>query len=483
MCVYNCIYIELITTTHHNHSSSIHKKLMGIPHILVLPFPAQGHVNPLMHLSKRLVQHGFKITFLNTDFNHKRVVSATNEHVNLEGPRMRLISIPDGLGPEDDRNDLASLCVAMLRTMPSLVERVIEDINGLDDDASEKISGIIADVNMSWALEIADKLGIKGAVLCPSAAAISAMQESIPKLIQDGILDSNGLPVKNRKFQILPGMPIMDTADIPWCIGDSTSMKIIFDYVVRLVQWSHLTDWRLCNTTSDLEPEALSLCPKILPIGPLMESDDNLRSLGQFWEEDLSCLSWLDQQPPCSVIYIAFGSFTVFDPLQFKELALGLELTNKSFLWVVREDIDTKGNTKTAYPDEFQGTRGKIVKWAPQQKVLRHPATACFISHCGWNSTVEGLSNGVPFLCWPYFADQVFDKSYICDVWKVGLGFDLDEKGLISRWEIKKKVDQLLGDDNIRGRSQKLKGMIVNNTLEGGQSYENFNKFVEWLKE
>ena len=158
---------------------------------------------------------------------------------------------------------------------------------------------------------------------------------------------------------------------------------------------------------------------------------------GQFWEEDLSCLSWLNQQPPCSVIYVAFGSYSVFYPHQFKELALALELTNRPFLWVVREDSNS--TRRNAYPIEFEGNRDKIVKWAPQNLVLGYPATTCFISHCGWNSTMDGVSNRVPFLCWPYFAYQLYNKAYICDVWKVGLGFDLDENGLISRWETKKK--------------------------------------------
>jgi len=274
----------------------------------------------------------------------------------------------------------------------------------------------------------------------------------------------------------------MDTSHIPWyCIGNSTEQKkIIYNYITKFMFCSHLTDWWLCNTSSELEPAALSLSPKILPIGPLMESGDEFRSLGQFWEEDLSCLNWLHQQPPCSVVYIAFGSFTVFDPRQLKELALGLDLTNRPFLWVVREDVG--GSTKNTYPDEFKGTRGKIVTWAPQQKVLSHPAIACFISHCGWNSTMEGVFNGVPFLCWPYFADQLFDKGYVCDEWKVGLGFELDEKGIISRWEIKKKVDQLLGDASIRKRSQNLKEMVVRSIAERGQSYENFSKFEDWLR-
>ncbi|KAK1352353.1 hypothetical protein POM88_053292 [Heracleum sosnowskyi] len=74
-----------------------------------------------------------------------------------------------------------------------------------------------------------------------------------------------------------------------------------------------------------------------------------------------------------------------------------------------------------------------MVSWTPQVKVLRHPSIACFLSHCGWNSTSEGVSNGVPFLCWPYFADQFLNQTYICDVWKVGLRCDKDETGIVSK--------------------------------------------------
>ncbi|KAL4322675.1 hypothetical protein AHAS_Ahas14G0234200 [Arachis hypogaea] len=452
---------------------------MGLKHVLVLPFPAQGHVNPLIHLSHKLVQHGCKVTFVNSEFNHKRVLNAIK---NLEGSKIELMSIPDGLGPEEDRNDSGSLISATLRTMPSALEKLIRDINSMDG-GNNRITCIVCDTYVSWALEIGQKLGIKGAVFTPTSAAIVALTNNFPKLIEEGIIDSDdGLPIKKGKFQLSPEMPIMDTDNTPWCnnFGDLTSQKTIYYYISKMMQHSHLTDWWLSNTTSELEPAALSLSPKILPIGPLMESTE-FRSLGQFWEEDLSCLNWLNQQPPCSVIYVAFGSFTVFDPRQFEELALGLELTNMPFLWVVREDSNSK--TQIAYPSEFQGTKGKILKWAPQQLVLNHPAIACFVSHCGWNSTMDGVSSGTPFLCWPYYADQLYNKNYVCDVWKVGLGFDLDQNGIISRWEIKKKLDQLLGDQNIRIRSQKMKDMIINNIAEGGQSSENFNKFTKWLKE
>jgi len=295
------------------------------------------------------------------------------------------------------------------------------------------------------------------------------------------LFDTLGLPITKGTFQISPSMPSMDTEAIWWSnVYDPTTEKKIFNYLVHCMQNSNLAKWFICNTTYELEPSALSCVPKLLPVGPLLRSYDNTnviaRSLGQFWEEDQSCIDWLNQQPHCSVVYVAFGSFTLFDQNQFNELALGLDLASRPFLWVVRQD------NKMVYPCEFLGSKGKIVGWTPQLKVLNHPSIACFVSHCGWNSIIEGLSSGVPFLCWPYFTDQFHNRNYICDELKIGLQLNTDENGLVSRWEIKEKLDRLMSDEQIRTRSLQLKETVMNNIAEGGESSENISRLVNWLK-
>jgi len=285
-----------------------------------------------------------------------------------------------------------------------------------------------------------------------------------------------------KTIQISPSMAEMNTGDFFWLnLGDKINGKTMFKYIIHCCQSLNLTEWWLSNTTHELEPGALSFVPNILPIGPLLRSYDTkigtTRAIGQYWEEDLSCMSWLDEQHHGTVLYVAFGSFTFFDQNQFNELAHGLVLTNRPFLWVIRED------NKMEYPHEFKGHNGKVVSWAPQQKVLSHPAIACFVSHCGWNSTIEGLSNGVPFLCWPYFGDQIQNRKYICDELEVGLGFDKDKNGVVSCKEVKLKVEQLLSDENVKSRSLELKEKLMNNIVKGGASSENLNRFVKWLKE
>ncbi|WVZ08198.1 hypothetical protein V8G54_021544 [Vigna mungo] len=442
---------------------------MGIPHFLCLPLPIQGHVNPLMQFSLLLAKHGCKVTFVHTEFSHKRANTAGGD--NMEEAKVEMVTLPDGLDPQDDRSDVAKLLVSMKSTMPALLPKLIQDINA--SDVENKITCIIVTINMGWALEVGNKMGIKGALLCPASATSLASAACIPNLIEDGIIDSQGLPTKNQEIQLSSNMPMMDTAYLPW----RGFNKIFFEHLMQEMQTLKLGEWWLCNTTYDLEPAAFSISPKFLPIGPLMENSNR----SSFWEEDRACLEWLDEQPPHSVVYVSFGSLAVMDPNQFKELALALDLLQRPFIWVVRASNDKKENVNT-YPHDFHGSKGKIVGWAPQKKILNHPSLACFISHCGWNSTLEGICAGVPFLCWPCTTDQFLNKSYICDVWKIGVGLEKNESGIVSRGEIKKKVDQLLVDEDIKGRSLKLKEMTINNIQEGGQSSKNLNFFMDWAK-
>ncbi|KAM0955316.1 hypothetical protein ACFX13_024096 [Malus domestica] len=450
-------------------------------HIIAVPFPAQGHVLPLMELSQCLVSHGFKVTFVNTEFNHKRIVNTLAGETHV-GDRIHLVSLPDGLEPGEDRNDLGLLCEGMQRVMPGKLEELIEKIN---EEESDKVTCVLADESSGWALDVAAKMKIRRVAFWPASAAALALSFNIPKLIHEGIIDDNdGTPLKSQEIELAKNLPKMKTADLLWtCFHTLATQKIVFQVIVRNNKSVKAADWLVCNSAYDLEPAAFTLAPEILPIGPLLASSRLENSEGNFWPQDSTCLGWLDQQKPRSVIYVAFGSFTVFDQTQFQELALALELSGRPFLWVVRPD--TTDGTSDPYPEGYQervGSRGLMVGWAPQQKVLSHPSIACFISHCGWNSTLEGLSSGLPFLCWPYFADQLLNESYICDIWKVGLRFDKNESGIITEGEIKTKVEQLLSDENFTARASKLKEVAMNNIKEGGQSYETFKNFIEWMK-
>ncbi|CAA3015387.1 UDP-glycosyltransferase 83A1-like [Olea europaea subsp. europaea] len=454
---------------------------MKNPHVLLIPYPAQGHVLPLMEVALHLVKYGFKTTFVNSEFIHERVIKSMPETDNVR-KLIKMVSLPDGLESSDDRSDTGKLWASIVRVMPGEIKVLIERINGSESD---KISCIIADTSLGWAIEVAEKMGIKKVAFWPAASALFALLFKIPSLIDEGIIDSEGTPMKNQIIQLSQAMPPMKTTDFFWnCLGDETEQKLFFKLLVKNMQSVKSSDRLICNSSDWLEPGTFALFPDILPIGPLLASNRLGKSAGSFWQQDSGCLSWLDQQPRNSVIYVAFGSFTVFDKNQFKELALGLELTKRPFLWVVRgnttEDVDN------AYPIGFHErvqNWGRMVAWAPQQNVLSHPSIACFISHCGWNSTIEGISSGVPFLCWPYFSDQMFNQSYICDCLKIGLKLNKDDGGIIRHEEINNKLEQLLGNERFKELALDLQSNVLNSVREGGSSYNNFKDLVAWIKD
>ena len=161
------------------------------------------------------------------------------------------------------------------------------------------------------------------------------------------------------------------------------------------------------------------------------------------WKEDDKCVEWLNSQDPGSVMYVSFGSIAIMSGEQVEELALGLEGSGSRVLWVIRADL----MSGASFPDGFlERTQDRIfiVEWAPQLQVLAHPSVGGFLSHCGWNSTLESISAGVPTLGWPYFADQMLNNRCLVDKWGLGLEFERGDGFIIRRDEVARKVRALM---------------------------------------
>ena len=67
------------------------------PHVLVVPYPAQGHVAPLMKFSRQIVDHGIMVTFVSPESIHERLTTTIPMKSSI-----RLDPFPDGLEPGDD---------------------------------------------------------------------------------------------------------------------------------------------------------------------------------------------------------------------------------------------------------------------------------------------------------------------------------------------------------------------------------------------
>ncbi|CAN6292581.1 unnamed protein product [Urochloa humidicola] len=446
--------------------------------VMVLPFPAQGHVMPLMELSHRLVEHGFEVVFVNTDFNHARILASMAGATTPAGGGIDMVSFPDGMGPDGDRTDIGKLLEGLPAAMLGGLEETIR---------SKEIRWVVADVSMSFVLELVPTVGVRVALFSTFSAAIFALRMHVPKMIEDGIIDETGIVKRNERIQLNPKMPAIDATELPWfTLGKSQESRgAMIQSIIKNNPTFRIAETIVCNTFREIESAALPLLSvPALAIGPLEAPKSTTLASGHFWAEDEACVPWLDAQAPGSVVYVAFGSLTVFDAERLQELADGMVLTGRPFLWVVRPNFaDGVGED---WLDAFRrrvAGEGLVVGWAPQQRVLSHPSVACFVSHCGWNSTMEGVRHGVPFLCWPYFADQFLNQSYICDLWGTGLRIRADERGIVTKEEIRGKVAQLLGDEEIKARALSLKSAACASVADGGSSHQDLLKLVKLLTE
>lgn len=277
--------------------------------------------------------------------------------------------------------------------------------------------------------------------------------------------------------------------DLPTCIRITDLNDPILNYIIKETENASKACAIILNTFHAFEQDALDALSAFFPrlihsIGPLhllvdQISDDGLKFIGSnLWEEQPECIQWLDSKEPNSVMYVNFGSITVLSPQQLTEFAWGLANSKKAFLWIIRSDL-VGGDSAILPPDfvtEIEG-RGMLASWCPQEEVLKHRSVGGFLTHCGWNSTMESVCGGVPLICWPFFADQQTNCRYCCIEWGIGVEIDNDVK----RDEVEKVVRELM--DGEKGKEMKKAAMEWKDQAEeacrpGGSSYQNLEKVI-----
>ena len=130
------------------------------PHAVCIPYPAQGHITPMLKLAKLLHYHGFHITFVNTDFNHRRLLKSRGPTALNGLSSFRFESIPDGLPPTDvdATQDIPSLCQSTRRLCLQPFKELLRKVNSTPD--VPPVSCIVSDGVMSFTVDAAEELGV-----------------------------------------------------------------------------------------------------------------------------------------------------------------------------------------------------------------------------------------------------------------------------------------------------------------------------------
>ncbi|KAL3360460.1 hypothetical protein AABB24_013734, partial [Solanum stoloniferum] len=300
-------------------------------------------------------------------------------------------------------------------------------------------------------------------------------------------------PTQNDEKILIPGVSCpIEASDVPTFVINPEGERIL---QVLVNQFSNLdkVDWILINSFYELEKEVIDYMSKIYPIktiGPTIPSmyldkrlhEDKEYGLSVFKPMRNECLNWLNHQPINSVVYVSFGSITKLEAEQMEELAWGLKNSNNNFLWVVRSTEESK--LPKNFLEELTIEKGLVVSWCPQLQVLEHESIGCFLTHCGWNSTLEAISLGVPMVAMPQWTDQPTNAKFVKDVWEIGVRAKQDEKGIVRREVIEECIKLVMEEEKgklIRENANKWKEMARNAVDEGGSSDKNIEEFVSKL--
>ncbi|KAL8202027.1 hypothetical protein R6Q57_011174 [Mikania cordata] len=470
------------------------------PHALVIPLPFQGHINPLLKLAKILHSKGFLITFVNTEFNHQRLLRSLGSDALCGLTSFRFETIPDGLplpNNLDATHEVPSLCKSVDETCLGPLRNLIAKV-GVSDSP---VTCIVSDVLMGFTLDAARELDMLEIVVWTSGVgSMICVHDQYPSLLEKGLmpLKDSSLLTNGYLDTIIDDIPNclsgMRLRDIPSFIrmtnpGDDYMAKFLCSQVERAKKASAI----IFNTFDELDYDNLDTLSSIFPpcfgVGPFnlvekMLDDEPLASIqSSLWKEDLECVKWLDSKAPLSVIYVNFGSITVMTSQQLIEFGWGLAKSGYSFLWIIRPDLVI--GESAILPPEFvaeTSDRGFLASWCPQEQVISHPSVGGFLTHSGWNSTIESISSGVPMICWPFFADQQTNCWSCCKKWGVGMEIDNDVKSD----EVAKLVIELMKGEkgnemrkNVIAWKNKAKESCL---VPCGSSMVNLEKVIHLLK-
>ncbi|XP_059459182.1 UDP-glycosyltransferase 84B2-like [Corylus avellana] len=450
-------------------------------HVLMVTAAMQGHLNPMLRFAKRLVSNGVHVTLATTELARQRMVK--HNALSSQNTTIQLEFFSDGLSLEFDREKNLELFVESLRTTAS---RNLSDLVS-NLTKNNNFSCMIVNGFMPWWVDVAADHGIPAAMLWNQASAIYSIYYHYfkhPNLFPD---------LENPEGVVeLPGMPLLKIEDLPSFIFP-TKNACMTKLVSELVQYLDKVKWVLGVSVYELEKNIInsmaSLTP-ILPIGPLVSpfllgKEETIPFKVDMWNAEDYCIEWLNNQLPSSVIYVSFGSMKILSQKQIDNIAMGLKKSNKPFIWVVKppeKGCEMKaGELPSGFLEETEGI-GLVVKWCSQEKVLMHQAVACFMTHCGWNSTLETVVAGVPVIAYPEWTDQLTNAKLLTDVFKVGVRIRNGEDGVASAEEVERCIVEVIdgpGAVEIKKRAMELKEAAKKAVEDGGSSEQNFNQFID----
>ncbi|XP_004242781.2 UDP-glycosyltransferase 75C1-like [Solanum lycopersicum] len=449
-------------------------------HVLLVSYPILGHINPCLQFAKRLVNLGVQVTYCTS-------LSGFNRISNL--PTIKGLSFApfsDGYdGGFKGSFDEYHLFCNSLKTYGS--EFVINMVSEHTTKKNLAFTRIIYTTLMAWVGSVAKIINVPSTLFWIQPVTIL----DIYYYYFTDYADSFKNCPQHQSLE-LPGLPLaLNPRDFPSFVFTNVKYN---DWATQSIKEhiqllnSEENPRVLVNTFDALEFDALKALKDsvtMVGVGPcipstfLEEKDRFDTSFGS----DLQSISknyidWLDEKPNESVIYIAFGSYAEISNQLMEEIAQGLLKSGRPFLWVIRKGIKGENPKEKLRCKEELEKQGKIVTWCSQVEVLHHPSVGCFLTHCGWNSTLESLASGVPIVACPLWNDQLCNAKLIQDVWKIGVRVSVNDEGIVEKDDFERCIDVVMKGEECRNNAKKWKDLDKEVMKENGSSNLNMQAYV-----
>lgn len=406
--------------------------------LIFVPAPGVGHLVSAVELAKLLARQDHRISIniliIKMPFDYG-VADITQTLQNDAPERINFVEIPSL-----DDTAMAKLMAlprmsfhdAFLSSQRAQVMDVVRQIMNRSEDS--RLGGFVLDMFCTQMIDLANEFDVPAYVFFTSSASFLGFIFYAQHLKDKKDQEIFELKDSDVELSVPCFSNLVPAKVLPSVMLTESGSAMMISIARRLRQVRGI----LVNTVLELESYAIrsleedESVPRVYHLGPLINFK-KVEQTSHCEDSDEAVMRWLDKQPCSSVVFLCFGSMGSFDTKQVKEIARALELSGQRFLWSLRRPSQEKEKTELLkdYEDydevlpegflERTSGIGKIIGWAPQMTILSHPAVGGFVSHCGWNSTLESIWCGVPIATWPIFAEQQTNAFQL--VKELGLAF------------------------------------------------------------
>ncbi|XP_039057943.1 flavonoid 3-O-glucosyltransferase-like [Hibiscus syriacus] len=432
-------------------------------HVAVLAFPYGTHAAPLLNLICQLSD-----ACPDTMFSFLSTQQSNSSTFQMKLDKVKPFNVWDGL-PEGYvfKGNPRDPVDYFLKAAPGNFTEVLDEVVA---GTGKPIDCLITDAFYAFGADIADELNVPWVALWtagPRALFVHVDTDIIRQQV-----GTNG--PQDKALDFLPDFSAIRVADLPDGITsgefDAPLLALFHKMGPALSRATAIA----ANSYEDLDNTVVNMLKlrfnMYLNVGP-----SNLVSSSTV-NDSHGCLDWLSKHEPASVAYISFGTVMEPPPQELQALCEALEESEFPFLWSFR------GSPEKQLPSGFlerTSSKGKIVPWAPQQKILEHPSVGVFVSHGGWNSVLESICGGVPMICRPFFGDQGLNTRTVEAIWGFGLGLEggtLTKEGAMKALKLTLRSQQ---GKQLRDRIRPQKELAYNAVKPNGSSVENFKTLVK----